>query len=45
MWLDTPLFDTNPIPKTTEDYFDFINKELTFVDKSNKRIEEFCKQG
>lgn len=45
MWLDTPLFDTNPIPKTTEDYFDFINKELTFVDKRNKRIEEFCKQG
>lgn len=47
MWLDTPtLFvDTNPIPKTVEDYFDFINKELTFVNQRNKRIEEFCRQG
>ena len=45
MWLDTPLFDTNPIPKTTEDYFDFINKELTFVEQRNKRIKDFCKQG
>ena len=45
MWLDTPLFDTNPIPKTTEEYFDFINKELTFVEQRNKRIMDFCKQG
>lgn len=47
LWLDTPILfiDTNPIPKTVEDYFDFINKELTFVDQRNKRIEEFCKQG
>lgn len=45
LWLDTPLFETNPIPKTTDDYFDFINKELAFVDQRNQRIEEFCKQG
>ena len=30
LWLDTPLFVTNPIPQTTDDYFEFINKEIDF---------------
>lgn len=41
LWLDTPLFIRNPIPKTKEQYFDFINKEIDFVEKRNKRIEEY----
>lgn len=41
LWLDTPFFIKNPIPKTKEQYFDFINKEIDFVEKRNKRIEEY----
>ncbi len=40
-WLDTPLFIKNPIPKTKEEYFDFINKEINFVERRNKRIEKY----
>ena len=41
LWLDTPLFIKNPIPKTKEEYFDFINKEINFVERRNKRIEKY----
>ena len=43
LWLDTSLFETNPIPKTINDYLAFIDTELDFVDRRNKRIAEFCK--
>ncbi len=42
LWLDTPLFEYMPIPKTTKDYFDFINKEIDFVERRNARIKEYC---
>ena len=41
LWLDTPLFIKNPIPKTIDQYFDFINKEIDFVEKRNKRIGKY----
>ena len=41
LWLDTPLFIKNPIPKTKEQYFDFINREIDFVERRNKRIEKY----
>lgn len=43
LWLETSLFEVNPIPKTVEDYLSFIGKELDFVSKRNRRIEEFCR--
>lgn len=41
LWLDTPFFVKNPIPKTVEDYFIFLNKEIDFVEKRNKRIHDY----
>lgn len=41
LWLDTPLFIKNPIPKTVVDYFEFLNKEIDFVERRNKRIHEY----
>ena len=44
LWLDTPLFITNPIPQTTDDYFEFINKEIDFVAKRNARIDAYISE-
>ena len=41
LWLDTPLFVKNPIPKTVDEYFDFLNKEIEFVKRRNQRIQEY----
>lgn len=38
LWLDIPLFNNKPIPKTIEDYFGFIDRELDFVERRNRRI-------
>lgn len=43
LWLDTPLFESNPIPKTVEDYLQFIQTELDFVENRNRRIEQYIK--
>lgn len=42
LWLDTPLFVSNPMPDSSESYKDWINKELDFVEKRGKRIEDYC---
>ena len=42
LWLDTPLFENDPMPTTTEDYFNWINSQLNFVKKRAKRIAEYC---
>ena len=39
-WYDTPLFESNPIPKDVDSYLSFIQKELDFVERRNIRIEE-----
>lgn len=38
-WIDNDDFKENPLPKSEEDYFLWINKQLDFVKKRNKRIE------
>ena len=40
-WLDTPLFISRPIPNTVESYIDFIEKEIDFVERRNKRIRDY----
>ncbi len=35
-------FDEDPIPKTTEKYLEFIEKELEFLEKRNRRIADYC---
>ena len=35
------LFIKNPIPKTVEEYREFINKEIDFVERRNKRIKDY----
>ena len=42
-WLDTPLWISDPMPETVESYKDWIDKELDFVEKRGRRIEEYCK--
>lgn len=44
MWLDTPLFITNSIPKTIDDYLRFLDFELDFVANRNRRINNFIQQ-
>lgn len=44
LWLDTPLFETNPIPKTVDAYRFFIDKEIEFVESRNNRIDSFIKR-
>ena len=39
LWLDTKLFESNPIPKTTEAYEIWMDNQLSFVEKRNKRIQ------
>lgn len=41
-WLDTPLWVSDPMPETVESYRAWIDKELDFVKKRGKRIEEYC---
>ncbi|MBO7552994.1 MAG: hypothetical protein J6T82_03055 [Bacteroidaceae bacterium] len=45
LWLDTPLFEVNPIPKSIESYFDWIDAQLEFVAKRNERIAGYCKDS
>lgn len=41
LWHETPFFESNPMPKTVEDYLAFLQKELDFVEKRNARIAEY----
>ena len=43
IWLDTELFVTNPFPKNVDEYLKWIDSNLDFVEKRNKRIENYCK--
>ena len=42
LWLDTPLFVSDPMPESVGAYKDWIDKELDFVEKRSKRIKEYC---
>lgn len=41
LWLDTPLFKPLPLPETVEQYTTWMQNQLDFVDKRNKRINDF----
>ena len=43
LWLDTPLFDTMPMPKNLDEYYQWIDSQLDFVSKRGKRIQDYCK--
>ena len=42
IWLDTPVFESHPMPKSLEEYYKWIQTQLDFVDKRGKRIKEYC---
>jgi len=44
LWLDTPLFENDPMPKNTEAYFNWIDSQLFFVKQRAKRIVEYCEK-
>lgn len=41
-WLNTPLFVSMPMPKDMKEYLMWIDSQLDFVAKRNKRIHDFC---
>ncbi len=41
-WLDTPLFVSNPLPETLESYLAWVDSQVDFVQKRNKRILNYC---
>lgn len=43
-WLNTPLWDTYPMPKTLEQYHLWMKQEQDFLEKRAKRIADYCKQ-
>lgn len=42
LWLETPLFISDPMPESVEEYKRWIDTELEFVEKRSKRIKEYC---
>ncbi|WP_207654129.1 DUF6994 family protein [Pseudobutyrivibrio ruminis] len=43
IWDGKGDFTENPLPKTVEDYFHFLDNELDFLQKRNARIREYAK--
>ena len=43
IWCGDAKFEESGLPKTVDEYFEFIDKELEFLDKRNKRIRDYCK--
>lgn len=43
LWHNTSFFESNPIPKTVDDYLAFLQKELAFLEKRNARISEYVR--
>ena len=43
IWMDTDLWQTNPFPKDVDEYLDWIQTQLDFVDRRNKRIGELAR--
>lgn len=42
MWLDTELFVKDPFPRDVPEYMKWIQGNLDFVERRNKRIEDEC---
>ena len=41
LWIDTPLFCRDPFPRDRDEYLLWIQRNLEFVEKRNRRIEAF----
>ena len=42
LWLDTPLFEDNPMPKNVEEYCRWIELQLEFVFSRGMRMKSYC---
>jgi len=42
LWLNTPLFESNPIPQDIESYKAWVSTQINFAEKRNQRIKEYC---
>ena len=42
IWMGDTSFRKSGLPETVEDYFNFLVKEHIFLDKRNRRIQEYC---
>lgn len=42
IWMGDALFRKSGLPETVEEYFRFLLKEHIFLDKRNRRIQEYC---
>ena len=42
IWMGDASFRKSGLPESVEDYFKFLLKEHIFLDKRNKRIQEYC---
>lgn len=43
LWIENGNFKENPLPKTVNEYLKWIERQLDFVDKRNRRISEYYK--
>ena len=42
IWMGDASFSKSALPETVEEYFTFLLKEHIFLDKRNKRIQDYC---
>ena len=40
-WLNTSLFESNPLPQTLESYKEWVQTQLDFAAKRNARIQQY----
>ena len=45
IWMGDTSFKKSGLPKTVDEYFEFIRREHEFLDKRNARIAEYCKEN
>ena len=44
IWLGDGGFTQSPFPKNAQEYFSFMDRQFSFLDKRNKRIDQFANQ-
>ncbi len=42
IWLDGPLFEPDPLPRDADDYFEWMERSLDFVEKRNRRLTKLA---
>lgn len=45
IWLGDVNFRDDALPKNTEEYFAFIEKEMAFLEKRRQRIQNYCREN